>query len=348
MTFSSLKAMVLSASIGFAVGTISMLSMMYLDQRRKKPKVPDPTTTTVYEPVEVLHWNPAEERRGLGDLIVKTNHIAITVSDVGRSLSFYVDILGLQQIRRPNFDRHGAWLTMGNIELHLIKGIPVTPSKDNLIVGHISLDTPNVALVYQRLRAMNVEFRQNISVPDAKKSRNNRFEGPENKQSSDVIQYFVTDPDGYYIEICNCDILTEFCLNKKRKSIQLPRYKGIRSCCAFDVVYAAVRWRRKALKKHLENLETILAEVPRATILNQETFENLCKRRYTYGDSMQGFSDEEIKEALLQTDNSVPLATKILSRRRGSIQYYQPPAFYEKGELTTPKAFNMRKNKKAA
>jgi hypothetical protein len=34
------------------------------------------------------------------------------------------DILGLQQIRRPNFDRHGAWLTMGNVELHLIKGVP--------------------------------------------------------------------------------------------------------------------------------------------------------------------------------------------------------------------------------
>ena len=64
-----------------------------------------------------------------GDLIYKANHIALTVSDIGRSLYFYSDILGLQQIKRPNFDRHGAWLTMGNIELHLILGQPIVPSE---------------------------------------------------------------------------------------------------------------------------------------------------------------------------------------------------------------------------
>uniref|UniRef100_A0A7M5XG79 Glyoxalase/fosfomycin resistance/dioxygenase domain-containing protein n=1 Tax=Clytia hemisphaerica TaxID=252671 RepID=A0A7M5XG79_9CNID len=64
-----------------------------------------------------LHWDDSVPRRGLGDLIHKANHIALTVSDIGRSLGFYTDILGLQQIKRPNFDRHGAWLTMGNIEL---------------------------------------------------------------------------------------------------------------------------------------------------------------------------------------------------------------------------------------
>ena len=34
------------------------------------------------------------------------NHIAIVVSDVGRSLHFYTNIIGMQQINRPDFDRY--------------------------------------------------------------------------------------------------------------------------------------------------------------------------------------------------------------------------------------------------
>ena len=58
-----------------------------------------------------------------------------------------IEVIGFQQIRRPNFDRHGVWLTMGNIELHLIKGIPVTEKGQHpadLIVPHISIETSNV------------------------------------------------------------------------------------------------------------------------------------------------------------------------------------------------------------
>jgi catechol 2,3-dioxygenase-like lactoylglutathione lyase family enzyme len=33
------------------------------------------------------------------------NHIALVVADVGRSLQFYADVVGMKQIGRPNFDR---------------------------------------------------------------------------------------------------------------------------------------------------------------------------------------------------------------------------------------------------
>ena len=61
--------------------------------------------------------------------IVSVNHIALIVSDVGRSSYFYSDILGLQQVKRPNFDRHGAWFTGGNVEYHLILGNPLAPKR---------------------------------------------------------------------------------------------------------------------------------------------------------------------------------------------------------------------------
>ena len=72
-------------------------------------------------------------------------------------------------MRRPNFDRHGAWFTLGNLELHLIKGVPLVHSGDDLIVGHISLECEGgltkMAEVKEKLDAMGVYYRQNISVP---------------------------------------------------------------------------------------------------------------------------------------------------------------------------------------
>ncbi len=39
--------------------------------------------------VEASHFDPAMERRGIGTLIKRLNHVALAVSDVGRSLQFY-------------------------------------------------------------------------------------------------------------------------------------------------------------------------------------------------------------------------------------------------------------------
>lgn len=150
-----------------------------------------------------LHWSKGREKRGLGEVIYKANHIALIVEDVGRSAAFYSDVLGFQQIRRPNFDRHGAWFTMGNLELHLIKGTPLVHSGDDLIVGHISIETFGIDKVPGLLRKLNVPFRQNVSVP---KGSDAGGTGTNSSNSSKKIvrQYFFRDPDGYYIEVCNC------------------------------------------------------------------------------------------------------------------------------------------------
>ncbi|GFH59466.1 hypothetical protein CTEN210_15942 [Chaetoceros tenuissimus] len=72
---------------------------------------------------------PDEPNSSINFSITSVNHIAFIVSDVGRSSVFYSNVLGLQQVKRPNFDRHGAWFTGGNIEIHLILGNPVAPSR---------------------------------------------------------------------------------------------------------------------------------------------------------------------------------------------------------------------------
>merc|ERR1712113_523985 len=143
----------------------------------------------------------------------KANHIAIIVSDVGKSAEFYSQVIGLQQIRRPDFDRHGAWFTMGNLELHLIKGVPLVHSGNDLIVNHLSIETHNIDRVPSILRKLGIPFRQNVSLPAGKRAQGSGT-NTSSKNPNIVKQYFLRDPDGYFIEICNCDVLTKYCLGE--------------------------------------------------------------------------------------------------------------------------------------
>uniref|UniRef100_A0A7S4S3T5 Calmodulin n=1 Tax=Alexandrium monilatum TaxID=311494 RepID=A0A7S4S3T5_9DINO len=305
-----------------------------------------------------LHWEKGRVKRGLGEVIYKANHIALIVSDVGRSAAFYSDVIGLQQIRRPDFDRHGAWFTMGNMELHLIKGEPVVHSGRDLIVGHISIETYDIDRVPKILKELGVPFRQNVSVPKGKMAQGSGTNA-SNTSSNIVKQYFLRDPDGYYLEICNCDVLTKYCLGDAQEVAGYDH--GVALDCHDSGVFVGLGI-RVAHHAHLRQKEMAklavamkgrrIAEIARrlgcktpAAEVDEEKLRKLMVRRSVYGDVCQNETEESLREILLATSNHVPLAMKVMEVRAGDSQTLAPPAFFEGGTTkVVPEPFRMSKS----
>src|SRR5215813_8297461 len=52
---------------------------------------------------------------------MRLDHGSLLVSDVRRAVAFFVDALGLTEVPRPpTFDTPGAWLQVGEQQIHLV------------------------------------------------------------------------------------------------------------------------------------------------------------------------------------------------------------------------------------
>ncbi|KAG4211553.1 hypothetical protein ERO13_A02G112708v2 [Gossypium hirsutum] len=124
------------------------------------------------------------------------NHISLVCRSVEESINFYQKTLGFVPIRRPgSFDFNGAWLLGYGFGIHLLQSedpdnLPkkwkINP-KDN----HISFQCENMGCVENKLKEMEMDYERAIVE-----------EG-----GICVEQLFFHDPDGFMIEICNCDNL---------------------------------------------------------------------------------------------------------------------------------------------
>ncbi|MCU0448899.1 MAG: VOC family protein [Bernardetiaceae bacterium] len=112
------------------------------------------------------------------------NHVALHVADVAASVRFYGQVLGLAALPRPDFDFPGAWFALGaGHELHLIGG-RAAPAQSHSRGTHFALQVADVRAAEAALRARGATCSPLKPRPDG------------------VLQFFVTDPDGHWIEFC--------------------------------------------------------------------------------------------------------------------------------------------------
>ncbi|KAL9321518.1 hypothetical protein ACSQ67_013357 [Phaseolus vulgaris] len=126
--------------------------------------------------------------------LLSLNHVSFVCKSVSESVKFYEDVLGFVLIKRPSsFKFEGAWLFNYGIGIHLLESakVPVKKREINPKENHISFQCSDMRLIMQKLEAMDIVYVTAVVE-----------EG-----GIQVDQLFFHDPDGYMIEICNCQNL---------------------------------------------------------------------------------------------------------------------------------------------
>jgi glyoxylase I family protein len=118
------------------------------------------------------------------DLVTGLDHVSVLVADTRRSLDFYRGVLGLElDHKRPDLGYPGAWLKVGNGQIHLIQ-LP-NPDPTTGRPAHGGHDR-HVALTVGDLNALR--FRLDVSGIAYTVSRSGRK------------ALFCRDPDGNGLE----------------------------------------------------------------------------------------------------------------------------------------------------
>ena len=116
--------------------------------------------------------------------IFSINHASLIVANLDRSLVFYSEILGLQQVDRPDLGFPGAWFQLGDQQIHLLElenpdpivGRPEHGGRDR----HVALNALSLASVQNALNKAGIDYTMSKSGRRA---------------------LFCRDPDGNAIEI---------------------------------------------------------------------------------------------------------------------------------------------------
>ncbi|MGH7341883.1 MAG: VOC family protein [Candidatus Rokuibacteriota bacterium] len=118
-------------------------------------------------------------------IVKRAHHVSFGVSDLERARAFYGDLLGLEEIERPDFGIPGAWFQAGDAQVHLIAqpegfagGTP--PPALNPLADHAAFEIDDYEKVLSELRTRGIEVLAT---------------------SPRVGQMWIRDPDGHIIEL---------------------------------------------------------------------------------------------------------------------------------------------------
>ena len=100
--------------------------------------------------------------------VLRIHHVSLIVSDTNRSLAFYSDLLGLvPDGQRPDLGYPGAWLWIGDQQIHLlelpnpdpVQGRPRHGGRDR----HLALAVKDLDSLAQRLEQVGIAFTRSRS-----------------------------------------------------------------------------------------------------------------------------------------------------------------------------------------
>jgi len=107
------------------------------------------------------------------------HHVSLNVDDLDACLAFYVDVLGLKVLPRPDFGFPGAWLAAGPQQIHLMQ----MPEHEAPQGQHFAFRVDDIDQASAELREAGVEVSKATEIPGVGR------------------QAFLRDPAGNMIEL---------------------------------------------------------------------------------------------------------------------------------------------------
>ncbi|MFO0918129.1 MAG: VOC family protein [Planctomycetaceae bacterium] len=125
-------------------------------------------------------------------LTVKSlDHVTLVVKDLARTREFYVGVLGMRHVPRPNFSFAGDWYQAGDTQIHIIleaesTGPAGTGQEPHSRGRHFAFLVENAEAAHRQL------LEHGIAIVSPPKLR------PDG-----AVQVFIHDPDGHLVELCS-------------------------------------------------------------------------------------------------------------------------------------------------
>ncbi|KAK7407707.1 hypothetical protein VNO78_09729 [Psophocarpus tetragonolobus] len=131
--------------------------------------------------------------------LMALNHVSRLCRNVKMSIEFYTKVLGFVLVERPQaLDVKGAWLFNYGVGIHLVESkendqrFPSDTPHLDPHNNHISFQCEDLEAMEKKLKEKDVKYmKRSVDAEDGRT----------------IDQIFFNDPDGFMVEICNCENL---------------------------------------------------------------------------------------------------------------------------------------------
>ena len=129
----------------------------------------------------------------LHPVVVKTiDHITIVAKDLDKSVEFYVGLLGMRPVYRPDFGFPGRWFQAGETQIHLNQenaeagsaGLPYSGGSEISRTFHYAFAVDDCDAAAAHLRQQDIQI----------------VEGPRSRPDG-ARQLYLRDPDNHVVEL---------------------------------------------------------------------------------------------------------------------------------------------------
>ena len=99
---------------------------------------------------------------------MRLNHLLVVTDDLQAMLRFFVQVIGLEEGRRPPFPFPGHWLySEGTALIHLAQA-SVEPGdrrrESAVVIDHLAIEGADLAVIRDRLRALRVPVEGHLQI----------------------------------------------------------------------------------------------------------------------------------------------------------------------------------------